>query len=195
MTLGSDRAIGRPHSMRRAMVLLVLLGASYSVAILLLAIGGGTPGSAPWLPIPRQSYFYVESIFAAPVIVSAALSASWVATIFARALGSRPRPADVVETMARATCLATLCSLVPDFIMGVTTAVGLFDGADVARDLVRPSPIRTVLWTYLTLYTLAFLVLYPLAVRAATHLDWFRSLVVGWCAFAVYQGVLAVFIR
>ncbi len=189
------REVDRPHALRRALVLLVALGVSYSLAILLLAIGGGTPGTAPWLPISRASYFYVEAIFATPVIVSAALLASWVATLAARALGSRPRPADLVVTIARATCLATLCSLVPDIVMGVTTAVGMFDGAAVARDLVRPSPMRAVLWTYLTLYVLAFLVLYPLAVRAATDLDRVRSVAAGWCAFAAYQGVLALFIR
>jgi len=41
----------------------------------------------------------------------------------------------------------------------------------------------------------AFLVLHPLAVRIATRLDPLRSLVAGWCAFAVYQGLLLVFIR
>ena len=73
--------------------------------------------------------------------------------------------------------------------------MGRFDGASVARDLLHPTPMRAVLWTYLTLYVVAFLVLYPVPVRAATGLDRVRSLAAGWCAFAVYQGVRAVFIR
>jgi hypothetical protein len=80
--------------------------------------------------------------------------------------------------------------------MGLTTTLGVFDGAQVAADLVRPSPWRTFLWTYLCLYTAAFLVLYPLAVSAAhPRLRAGAALAVGWSAFAVYQAVLLVFIR
>jgi hypothetical protein len=173
----------------------VVLGAVYAIAILLLAVGGWTPGSAPLLPLARSTYFYVESLFTVPVIISAGLLAACTAHAVAGWLGARTVRGDLVVTIARATWMATLCSLVPDLLMGLTTTLGMFDGAEVARDLVRPSPLRIVLWTYLALYALAFLVLYPVAVRAATGLDAVRSLIAGWCAFAVYQGVLAIFIR
>jgi hypothetical protein len=54
------RAIGRPHALRRCIVLLTGLGAAYALSIELLALGGGTPGTAPWLAIPTESYFFVE---------------------------------------------------------------------------------------------------------------------------------------
>ena len=44
-----------------------------------------------------------------------------------------------------ATCIATLFSLVPDFVMGLITAAGLADGASWAEDLLRPSLARTPL--------------------------------------------------
>lgn len=190
------RAIGRPHALRRCIVLLTGLGAAYALSIELLALGGGTPGTAPWLAIPMESYFFVEPAFTAPVIVLGAILASAVAYLLATAFGSRGTFDDTLVAVGLATCIATLFSLVPDFVMGLITAAGLADGASWAEDLLRPSPARTFLWTYLTLYTLAFLVLYPLAVRSAHHqLRSGNALAVGWAAFLVYQGFLLVFIR
>ena len=83
------RAIGRPHALRRCIVLLTGLGAAYALSIELLALGGGTPGTAPWLAIPTESYFFVEPAFTAPVIVLGAILASPVAYLLATAFGSR----------------------------------------------------------------------------------------------------------
>ena len=80
--------------------------------------------------------------------------------------------------------------------MGLATTVGIFDGAQVAAGLVSDSPWRVFLWTYLTAYLVAFLVLYPAAVGAVHRsLGTGRPFVLGWTAFAVYQGILLVFIR
>jgi hypothetical protein len=174
----------------------VLLGLTYAGAIALLGTGGGTPGSTPWLAIPRDSYFLVESLFTTPVVVAAALLAASTAYLMAKAFGSPDGYDATLVTIARATCIATLWSLVPDLFMGVTTTLGIFDGAQVAADLVRPSAWHTVLWTYLTCYTVAFLALYPAAVRAAhPRLRAGAAWTTGWAAFLVYQGVLLVFIR
>jgi hypothetical protein len=193
---GFVRAIERPHALRDSVVLLVGLGAAYAFAIELLALGGGHPGTAPWLRIPRQSYFAVEVVFTAPVIVFSALLASVLAYLLAKAGGSRATFDDTLVVLARATFIATLFTLVPDLLMGVLTTVGPLDGAQLARDLVRPSPARIILWTYLSLYVLAFLALYPTALRASDRqLPIKVTVAAGWTAFAVYQGVLLVFIR
>jgi hypothetical protein len=185
-----------PGALRRWVLALVALGLAYAGAIALLGIGGGVPGSTPWLAIPRDSYFLVESTFAAPVIVGATLLATSTAYLMGRALGSNGSYDATLVTLARATCLATLCSLLPDLFMGVTTTLGVFDGAEVAAGLIAPSGWRVFLWVYLSAYLLAFSVLYPAAVSAAhPRLRLRAALVTGWLAFAVYQGVLLVFIR
>jgi len=139
------RAIGRPHALRRCIVLLTGLGAAYALSIELLALGGGTPGTAPWLAIPTESYFFVEPAFTAPVIVLGAILASPVAYLLATAFGSRGTFDDTLVAVGLATCIATLFSLVPDFVMGLITAAGLADGASWAEDLLRPSLARTPL--------------------------------------------------
>src|SRR5205085_1882371 len=74
------------HPMRRALAWIAALGVAYAVAILLLAIGGDTPDTAPWLAIPVSTYFYWEALFIAPVIVGACLLAAAVAYLGGRAL-------------------------------------------------------------------------------------------------------------
>lgn len=188
-------ALDRPHALRRSLLLLVALGAAYAGAIGLLALGGGTPGSAPWLAISREDYFAAETAFTAPVIVLAAVLAAAVTYLVARAFGATGTFDDTMVAIAYATCVATLFSLVPDLFMGAVTTAGLVDGAELAADLVRPSAARIFLWTYLSLYSAAFLVLYPAAVRSAHRVPWWTAVATGWVGFAVYQGVLAVFIR
>jgi hypothetical protein len=193
---GFTRSAQAPGALRRWLLAVVLLGMVYAGAIALLGIGGGVPGSTPWLAIPSASYFLVEAAFTMPVVAGATLLAASTAYLLARALGSRGDYDTTLVTIARATCIATLCSLVPDLFMGLTTAVGVFDGGQVSAELIRPSGWRTFLWIYLTAYLLAFLVLYPTAVSAShPRLRARAATVVGVAAFAVYQGVLLVFIR
>jgi len=187
---------GRSGDLRRAVLLLSGLGVAYAVSIALLGVGGGSPGITPWIAIPRESYFLVESTFVTPVIVAGALLAASTTYLLARALGSAGGFDDTLVGIARATCVATLFSLIPDFLMGLTTTAGLLDGATLAADLVRPSPWRTFLWIYLGLYTLAFLLLYPSAVRAAhPSLRTGAAIGIGWSGFVTYQTVLLIFIR
>jgi hypothetical protein len=175
---------------------IVALGLVYAAAIALLGVGGGVPGTPPWLAIPRESYFLAESTFTAPVIVGATLLAASTAYLVSKALGSASGYDATLVTVARATCLASLCSLVPDLVLGLTTTLGVFDGAQVAAGFVSASGWRVFLWAYLSAYLVAFLVLYPIAVSAAhPTLRLRRAVATGWAAFAVYQGVLLVFIR
>lgn len=192
---GFDAVLVRPAALRRSLVELTGLGVAYAAAIALLATGGGTAGSTPWLAIPQQEYFAVEPWFTAPVIVLGAILAAAVGYLLAHALDGTGTFDTTLVVLVRATCLATLVSLVPDFGEGLVTTLRLVDGARFAADLLRPSPARTFLWTYLTLYTLAFLVLYPAAMRSAHRTSWSKAALTGVIAFVVYQGVLAIFIR
>jgi len=190
------RTIRRPHAVRRCGLLLIGVGAAYALSIELLALGGGTPGMAPWLNIPRDSYFFVEPAFTAPVIILSAILAAAIAYLLAKAFGSGGSFDDTFAAIGLATCIATLFSLVPDFVMGAITTAGLVDGAAWAENLITPSPAATFLWSYLTLYVLAFLVLYPVAVRSADNrLPAGKAVAAGWAAFIVYQSILLVFIR
>jgi hypothetical protein len=63
------------------------------------------------------------------------------------------------------------------------------------RDITRPSVTLALVWSYLLAYIVAFLVAFPVVARAAHRLSWRCALAVGWAAFAIYQGVLLVFVR
>ena len=192
---GFRRTVERPGALRRWLLRLVALGISYALAVLLLGLGGGTPGTAPWLTIPRSSYFVVEAAFTAPVVILAAILAAAVVYLCRRAAGAVASFDDTFVAFSRATCIATLCSLVPDLVVGAVTTLGWVDGAAWARDLVRPSGPWLFLWCYLTLYLVAFLVLYPTAARAAGVQRRAAAVGLGLLGFGIYQGVLLIFIR
>ena len=104
----------------------------------------GLRGRRPGWPSPR-SPTSSWSRPTAPVIVLGAILASPVAYLLATAFGSRGTFDDTLVAVGLATCIATLFSLVPDFVMGLITAAGLANGASWAEDLLRPSPARTPL--------------------------------------------------
>src|SRR4051812_13882698 len=64
-----DGLLARPGALRLGLTWLFVVASAYAVAILLLGVGGGSPGIEPWLAIPKSTYFYWESLFAMPVIV------------------------------------------------------------------------------------------------------------------------------
>ncbi|HEY7268601.1 MAG TPA: hypothetical protein VH951_02120 [Dehalococcoidia bacterium] len=194
-----DRVLARllqsPGALGRSLVRLGLVAAGYAGSVLLLGAGGGSPGIEPWLRIPKEDYFYWEAAFIAPVIVGAALVAAVVAYLLAKALGGRGDFDTTLSAIACATAVATLFTLVPDFLEGALTTVGAFDGARWAEALTRLSAPFLFLWTYIALYAVAFLMLYPAAVRMAQGMRGLTALTAGWAAFAVYQGILFIFVR
>ena len=63
------------------------------------------------------------------------------------------------------------------------------------RDITRPSVTLALVWAYLLAYIAAFLVAFPVVARTAHRLPWRSAVPVGWATFAIYQGVLLVFVR
>jgi hypothetical protein len=190
-----SRRLAAAHPLRRACVWIAALGVAYAIAILFLALGGDTPGTAPWLAIPVATYFYWEALFIAPVIVGACLLAAAIAYLGGCALGGEGTFDATLVVIAYATVISTLFTLIPDLVQGVITTLGFADGLSWAQALTHPSPALAFVWFYIGLYAVAFLVLYPFAVRSALRLTGWRAIAAGWPAFVVYQLVLFVFIR
>jgi hypothetical protein len=174
---------------------LLLTGIGYSLAIVLLAIGGVGPGMASWLAIPTAEYFLWEPYFTLPVIFLMALLAAAVMQLLARWLGGTGSFEDTVALIGPATAWATLCTLIPDALIGLLLIVGVIDPVQWMADIVRPSTTLAIIWVYLLMYVAAFGVLYPQVAQLVHGLSPARARVAGWLAFLVYQAVLFVFIR
>lgn len=189
------RRLAHPRRLHKGLRDLLFIGIAYSVAIVLLALGGVAPGMASWLAIPTEEYFLWEPLFTAPVIFFSGLLAAAVMHLLARWLGGTGNFEDTVALIGPATAWATLCTLIPDAIIGLLLILGVIDPAQWMADIVRPSPTLAIIWAYLLLYVVAFAVLYPMVARLVQGIPTGKARVAGWLAFMVYQALLLVFIR
>ena len=93
--------------------------------------------------------------------------------------GGSGRFEDVLATSAFAITLPSLATIVPDLSVGMLATLGLLDAQAWARTSVEPGIWRTVIWSYLALYLVGLLVLFPLAAAAAQSLRGWRVVGIG----------------
>jgi hypothetical protein len=187
------------NGQRRLLVGLLYLagtGAAYALCILVLAAGGDRPGDfAPWLRIGSDTYFWWEAVFIAPVIVGSGLLAAACVHLLARAARGTGSFDDTLALLGPAVAVCTAVTLVPDLIIGFLLNTGVIAPETWMRDITRPAVTLALVWTYLLAYIVAFLVAFPRVARAAHRLPLRSAVPVGWATFAVYQGVLLLFVR
>lgn len=177
--------------------LLATAAIGYSIVAYLLSLAHAQPQPEPFLRIPDSGYFFWGTFFYAPVILGSWLLASGFIYLASRAFRRRPGFDRVVQATAFATGLGTLGTLVPDLLVtSPMRAAGIISEHSWEASMAAQSGVWFVFtWATLILYLALFLVSYPLAVRLATNLSWWRSIVVGGLGFVVFQGVEYVFIR
>jgi hypothetical protein len=186
----------KQRSLRVGLLYLVGTAVAYALCILILAAGGDRPGDlTPWLRISSDTYFWWEAAFIAPVIVGSGLLAAACMYLFARAAGGSGSFDDTLALLGPAVAVCTAVTLVPDLIIGSLLNTGVIAPDAWMRDITRPSVTLALVWTYLLAYIVAFLVAFPRVARAAHRLPWRSAVPVGWATFAIYQGVLLVFVR
>jgi len=103
--------------------------------------------------------------------------------LVSRALGGRGRFEDLATALAWSTAVGTLFTLVPDF---TSSALGVYASWD---------PTGHLWMVTVSLYLVAFVVLYTSALRVVHGLDRIPAFLVGLGGFIMYQGVLLLFIR
>jgi hypothetical protein len=89
-------------------------------------------------------------------------------------------------------CLASLAHDLPDTLLGT---VGLLDLRAYEVALNSPTIWRTILWICYVASALGFLVLFPIAVRAAQGGRWRAAVPIGVLAFAVHRVFFLMFCR
>jgi hypothetical protein len=191
-----DHRPAEPARLARGVLLLAATGLAYAMCILVLAAGGDVPGDLPpWLNIPRADYFWWEALFIAPVIVASGLLASASIYLLAKWAGGTGSFDDTVALVGPAVAGCTLFTLIPDLLIGVLLNTGALSSEVWMREVTRPSLTLGLVWTYMVLYLAAFLVSLPAVVAAAHGLRRLSAVAIGWAGFAIYQGVLLIFVR
>ena len=113
----------------------------------------------------------------------------------ARRAGGRGAFEDTLALLARTTAWATLCTLVPDLVVGLLLVAGIIDPEGWMRGVTTPSATLALVWVHLAAYLVAFLVSNPAVVRVAHGVGGRRAWAIGGATFVVYQALLYVFIR
>ena len=121
--------------------------------------------------------------FGVPTIVGDWLLAAAAMQLVSRTLGGNGRFEDLAIAVAWATGVATVLTLVPDL---TSSALGVY----ASWDPTRMSWILTV-----SLYTIAFVVLYLTALRVIHGLGRISAFVIGLGSFVLYQGAILMFLR
>jgi hypothetical protein len=191
-----EHRLAEQHRLRNGFGWLVATGAGYALGIVVLALGGDQPGDLPpWLRIPEVDYFWWEAAFIGPVIVATGLLTAAAIHLMARSAGGTGSFDDTLALSGPAVFVCTLFTLVPDLVIGFLLNTGLLPTQTWMDGITHPSLILALVWTYLSLYVVAFLVAFPAVVRTVHRLRRLPAVAIGWTAFAIYQGTLLVFVR
>ena len=171
--------------------------ALYTLVYLFLVMGEGRPTVfAPWLPIEAESYYRYDAFLLTPSVVLgwllAAAVAQLLATLTFRGQGSF---VDTASTLGFSIAAASWATLAHDLLTTCLGAFHVLNQRHYEDAMSTPTPFRTLIWTLMLVYLVAFLTLFSKAIGVSQRLRGGPALLVAVSAFAVYQGVFLVFNR
>jgi hypothetical protein len=115
--------------------------------------------------------------------------------LLARAAGGKGTFEHTLAAIALAINLAMLFGLLHDLPMSFLSAIGVIDAKAHEIAMNSPTIFRTLLWIAYGAYALAFVSLFPLAVRVTHDLSVLPAMGIGIAGFAWFQVVFLVFNR
>lgn len=175
---------------------LVFVAAGYSVGVAyVLSLAHAQPMPEPYLRIPDSSYFLWGTLFYGPVIIAAWLLTASFMFLLAQIARGGPEFDGLMRGSALATAMGTSATLLPDLLTSPLRALGVINESAWESSVVHHGGWFFVLWAAMLLYVALFLVTYPIAVKLASHLTWWKSFLIGSVGFIVFQGLEFIFIR
>lgn len=181
-----EELAGDPRALRHGLTLMLGLAIAYTAVDVFLALGDVHPIPEPFLRIPSDEYYTWSAPFYGVTFFGGWLLSTAVMQLLARAAGGTGQFEQLAGATGTATAVASLPTLVPDFI---TSALGVYD------QWAATGPLRIVPFLYMGMYVVLFLVYYPLALKAVHRSSTGRAVAIGMGGYIVYQAYLFVFIR
>ena len=168
----------------------------YSIVYIGLGQSGAYPSTfTPWLAIPAEEYYRWNLYLLPPSMFAGWLLASAVVQLASRPLGGTGRFEATVAALGFA-CSAAHWTLLPhDVLVGILGGLHVIDGRAHEHAMNQPTIARTLLWTFMTLYVLAFPWFFSLAIAGVHRVRGARAMLLGVLGFVVYQLVFVVFNR
>jgi len=169
---------------------------AYTLMYIFLTIGKGAPSVlTPWLNIPKDDYYSINRFLLAPSMILCWITASAVIQILTRIFNGAGTFEQTLTIIALSISISMWGGLIHDLPMSLLSAVGVIDARQHEIDMNSPTILRTLLWICYSIYFIAFLTLFPLAVKVVHKLTITKSIVIGWIGFILFQIIFFIFNR
>lgn len=169
---------------------------AYTLMYIFLTIGNGAPSVfTPWLNIPKEDYYSVNRYLLAPSMILCWIAASATIQILSRIFNGAGTFEQTLTVIALSISISMWGGLIHDLPMSALSAFGVIDARQHEIDMNSPTIFRTLLWICYSIYFIAFLTLFPLAVKVAHKLTLTKSIVIGWIGFIFFQLIFLIFNR
>ena len=169
---------------------------AYTLVYILLTIGHGAPSVfTPWLNIPKENYYSINRFLLAPSMILCWMVASAIIQILSLLFKGTGTFEQTLTVIALSISLAMWGGLIHDLPMSLFSAIGIIDARQHEIDMNSPTIFRTLLWIFYSIYFIAFLILFPLAVKVTQKLTTSKSILIGWIGFVCFQIMFLIFNR
>lgn len=170
--------------------------AGYTAMYIFLTIANGAPSVFnPWLNIPKDQYYSINRFLLAPSMILCWLAATSVMQIIGRLNNGAGKFEQMLSVTALGISISMLAGLLHDLPMSALSALGVIDAREHEIAMNSPTIYRTLLWVSYSIYLIAFLVLFPAAVKTVHKLTWIKSIFAGITGFIIFQVIFFVFNR
>lgn len=185
---------GHPYKLSLLYISIPIAG--YTLMYIFLTIAGGAPSTfTPWLNISRENYYAVNRFLLAPSMIICWFTTTSFIQVVSHLLGGTGKFEQTLVTISLSISIAMWGALLHDLPMSFLSATGVINAGEHEIAMNSPTIFRTLLWSFYTIYFVAFFVLFPLTVRVVHQLNWFKSMTIGWLAFVIFQLFFLVFNR
>lgn len=192
----AEALVADPRRVRFGLYAFLVPLVGYVLVYAGLGRSGAYPSTfAPWLAIPAEEYYRYNLFLLPPSILSGWLLASAVVQLLGRLFSAAGSFEDTVSVLGFAISIASWSLLPHDLVVAAMGAAHVIDGRAHEHAMNAPTLARTILWTFMALYAVAFPVLFTKAIGAAHRLRAGPAAFLGFVGFAVYQLVFVVFNR
>ncbi|HPA87143.1 MAG TPA: YIP1 family protein [Bacteroidales bacterium] len=195
-SLSFEKLLRKENYFSLGFVYILIPIAGYTLMYIFLTIGKGAPSVfTPWLNIPRDSYYSINRFLLAPSMLLCWITASAYIQIMSRSFRGSGTFEQSLAVLALSISIAMWGGLIHDLPMSFMSATGIIDARQHEIDMNSPTIFRTLLWICYSIYFIAFLILFPLAVKVVHRLSIIKSILIGWTAFIIFQVVFLIFNR
>jgi len=169
---------------------------AYTLIYVFLTIANGAPSVfTPWLNIPKETYYSVNRFLLAPSMLLCWLATSAAAQVLSRLFRGTGTFEQTLVVLALSISIAMWGGLIHDLPMSFLSAIGVINAREHEIAMNSPTIFRTLLWIAYSVYLIAFLVLFSLAIKTVHKLYWHKSIIIGTLSFIIFQLIFLIFNR